>query len=90
MDAVYRRWRRGLGIHAARRADTYRLYLFTIPSKLPALRAQPFSGVPMSQSAAVSTIALKTFPLFQGLPEDELASIARVAMMRRIPRNHRS
>jgi len=41
----------------------------------------------MSQSAAVSTIALKTFPLFQGLPEDELAAIARVAMMRRIPRN---
>ena len=42
----------------------------------------------MSQPAAVSTIALKTFPLFYGLPEEELAAISRVAMMRRIPRGH--
>ncbi|MBL8447297.1 MAG: cyclic nucleotide-binding domain-containing protein [Zoogloeaceae bacterium] len=40
----------------------------------------------MSQPNAVSTIALKTFPLFQGLPDDRLAAIARCAMMRRIPR----
>lgn len=40
----------------------------------------------MSQSTVVSSIALKTFPLFHGIPDDVLASIARVAMMRRIPR----
>lgn len=40
----------------------------------------------MSQPNAVSTIALRTFPLFQGLPDDRLASVARCAMMRRIPR----
>lgn len=41
----------------------------------------------MSQPNAVSTIALRTFPLFNGLPDDRLAAIARCAMMRRIPRN---
>jgi CRP/FNR family cyclic AMP-dependent transcriptional regulator len=40
----------------------------------------------MSQPNAVSPIALRTFPLFQGLPEDRLAAVARCAMMRRIPR----
>ncbi|NMG34537.1 cyclic nucleotide-binding domain-containing protein [Azoarcus sp. TTM-91] len=40
----------------------------------------------MSQPTAVSTIALKTFPLFHGLTDDVLAAVARVAMMRRIPR----
>ncbi|QDF96575.1 hypothetical protein CJ010_08540 [Azoarcus sp. DD4] len=40
----------------------------------------------MSQPTAVSTIALKTFPLFQGLTDEVLAAVARVAMMRRIPR----
>ena len=40
----------------------------------------------MSQPTAVSTIALKTFNLFNGLPDDVLAAIARMAMMRRIAR----
>lgn len=40
----------------------------------------------MSQPTAVSTIALKTFPLFQGLSDEVLVAVARVAMMRRIPR----
>lgn len=40
----------------------------------------------MSQPNAVSPIALRTFPLFQGLPEDRLGAVARCAMMRRIPR----
>jgi CRP/FNR family transcriptional regulator, cyclic AMP receptor protein len=40
----------------------------------------------MSQPNAVSTIALRTFPLFQGLPDDRLMAIARCAMMRRISR----
>ena len=42
----------------------------------------------MSQPNAVSTIALRTFSLFQGLPDDRLAAIARCAMMRRIGRGH--
>lgn len=42
----------------------------------------------MSQPNAVSTIALRTFPLFQGLADDRLAAIARCAMMRRISRGH--
>jgi CRP/FNR family cyclic AMP-dependent transcriptional regulator len=41
----------------------------------------------MTQSNAVSTIALRTFPLFQGLPDDTLAAVARTAMMRRVPRS---
>ncbi|ANQ84532.1 Crp/Fnr family transcriptional regulator [Azoarcus olearius] len=40
----------------------------------------------MSQPTAVSTIALKTFPLFQGLSDEVLGNVARVSMMRRIPR----
>ena len=40
----------------------------------------------MSQSTVVSPIALKTFPLFHGLSEEVLATVARAAMMRRIPR----
>lgn len=40
----------------------------------------------MSQPTVVSPIALKTFSLFHGLPDDVLATVARVAMMRRIPR----
>lgn len=40
----------------------------------------------MSKTAAVSIIALKTFPLFHGLSDDVLANVARVSMMRRIPR----
>jgi len=40
----------------------------------------------MSQPNAVSTIALRTFPLFHGLSDDKLIAIARCAMMRRIPR----
>lgn len=40
----------------------------------------------MTQSAVVSVIALKTFPLFQGLDDEVLNNIARVAMMRRITR----
>ncbi len=40
----------------------------------------------MTQSTAVSIIALKTFSLFHGLSDEVLASVARVAMMRRIPR----
>ncbi len=35
---------------------------------------------------AVSITALKTVPLFHGLPDDVLGSVARNAMMRRIPR----
>lgn len=41
----------------------------------------------MTMPTAVSNVALKTFPLFQELPEDVLTSVARVAMMRRVPRN---
>ncbi|THF64365.1 Crp/Fnr family transcriptional regulator [Pseudothauera rhizosphaerae] len=40
----------------------------------------------MSQPTAVSTIALKTFPLFQGLSEEVLAAVAHCSMMRRFPR----
>jgi len=40
----------------------------------------------MGQSAAVSNIALRTFSLFQGLPDERLANVARCAMMRRVPR----
>ncbi|MCK0512581.1 Crp/Fnr family transcriptional regulator [Aromatoleum buckelii] len=40
----------------------------------------------MTQPTAVSTTALKTFPLFQGLSDDTLAMVSRSAMMRRIPR----
>lgn len=40
----------------------------------------------MTQATAVSVVALKTFPLFHGLSDDSLASIARVSMMRRFPR----
>ncbi len=40
----------------------------------------------MTQSTAVSIIALKTFSLFHGLSDEVLASVARVSMMRRIPR----
>ena len=40
----------------------------------------------MTTPTAVSTTALKTFPLFQGLSDDTLAAIARLAMMRRVPR----
>jgi CRP/FNR family cyclic AMP-dependent transcriptional regulator len=39
----------------------------------------------MSQ-AAVSNIALRTFSLFQGLPDERMANVARCAMMRRVPR----
>ena len=40
----------------------------------------------MTQATAVSVVALKTFPLFHGLSDESLASIARVSMMRRFPR----
>ncbi|CAI10121.1 Crp/Fnr family transcriptional regulator [Aromatoleum aromaticum] len=40
----------------------------------------------MTQPTAVSTTALKTFSLFQGLSDDTLATVSRLAMMRRIPR----
>ncbi len=40
----------------------------------------------MSVNSTVSTIALRTFPIFQGLGDDRLASVARCAMMRRVPR----
>ncbi|MDR2689731.1 MAG: Crp/Fnr family transcriptional regulator [Azoarcus sp.] len=40
----------------------------------------------MNSSIAVSTTALRTFPLFAGLSDDVLTSIARVAAMKRFPR----
>lgn len=40
----------------------------------------------MTQSASVSTTALKTFALFHGLPDATLDELARAAMMRRFPR----
>jgi len=40
----------------------------------------------MNLSNAVSTIALKTFPLFNGLGDDRLAAIAQHALMRRVAR----
>lgn len=40
----------------------------------------------MTVTSSVSTIALRTFPIFQGLGDDRLASVARCAMMRRVPR----
>ena len=40
----------------------------------------------MVQTAAVSPVALRTFPLFHGLGDDRLNSVARCAMMRRVPR----
>lgn len=39
--------------------------------------------------SSVSTIALKTFALFQGLPDDVLARVAAVAAMRRFSRGQR-
>ena len=40
----------------------------------------------MTQTTAVSVVALKTFSLFHGLSDEALANIARVSMMRRFPR----
>ena len=40
----------------------------------------------MTQATAVSTAALRTFPLFHGLSDDTLANVAHAAVMRRIPR----
>ncbi len=40
----------------------------------------------MTVTSSVSTIALRTFPIFQGLCDDRLAAVARCAMMRRVPR----
>jgi CRP/FNR family cyclic AMP-dependent transcriptional regulator len=40
----------------------------------------------MSTPHTVSITALRTFPIFQGLSEDKLASVARCAIMRRAPR----
>ncbi|MBC9070639.1 cyclic nucleotide-binding domain-containing protein [Thauera sp. CAU 1555] len=40
----------------------------------------------MSQPTAVSTIALKTFSLFQGLSDEVLSTVAHCSMMRRFPR----
>ncbi|NMG44556.1 cyclic nucleotide-binding domain-containing protein [Aromatoleum toluvorans] len=40
----------------------------------------------MTQATAVSTAALRTFPLFQGLSDDTLQAVAHSAVMRRIPR----
>lgn len=40
----------------------------------------------MTQATAVSTAALRTFPLFQGLSDDTLTAVAHSAVMRRIPR----
>ena len=37
--------------------------------------------------APVSTVALKVFPVFQGLTDDKLAAVARVCMMRRFSRS---
>jgi CRP/FNR family cyclic AMP-dependent transcriptional regulator len=50
------------------------------------LLERPPDGDFMSQATSVSITALKTFPLFVGFPDDVLASVARVAMMRRFPR----
>ncbi|MBL8453465.1 MAG: Crp/Fnr family transcriptional regulator, partial [Zoogloea sp.] len=36
----------------------------------------------MTVTSSVSTIALRTFPIFQGLGDDRLAAVARCAMMR--------
>src|SRR5690606_194466 len=44
------------------------------------------AGVRMTQTTAVSVVALKTFSLFHGLSDEALANIARVSMMRRFPR----
>ncbi|MDX5363829.1 MAG: Crp/Fnr family transcriptional regulator [Pseudazoarcus pumilus] len=38
--------------------------------------------------SAVSTVALKTFTLFQGLPDEVLVKVAAVSGMRRYPRGH--
>jgi CRP/FNR family cyclic AMP-dependent transcriptional regulator len=43
----------------------------------------------MTVTSSVSTIALRTFPIFQGLGDDRLAAVARCAMMRRVPRGPR-
>ena len=40
----------------------------------------------MTQTTAVSVVALKTFSLFHGLSDEALGNIARVSMMRRFPR----
>ncbi len=40
----------------------------------------------MSTPHTVSITALRTFPIFHGLAEDKLASVARCAIMRRAPR----
>ncbi len=42
----------------------------------------------MTQTSTVSTTALKTFPLFQGLPDATLSAVAQSAVMRRFPRGH--
>ncbi|HJV28725.1 MAG TPA: cyclic nucleotide-binding domain-containing protein [Aromatoleum sp.] len=40
----------------------------------------------MTQATAVSTVALRTFPLFHGLSDETLVAVAHSAVMRRIPR----
>ena len=40
----------------------------------------------MTQATAVSTVALRTFPLFHGLPDETLVAVSHSAVMRRIPR----
>lgn len=40
----------------------------------------------MTQTSTVSTTALKTFPLFHGLPDATLGAVAQSAVMRRFPR----
>lgn len=42
----------------------------------------------MTQTSTVSTTALKTFPLFQGLSDATLTAVAQSAVMRRFPRGH--
>lgn len=45
------------------------------------------TGMTVRSANAVSVTALKTFPMFYGVPDRSLESLARVSMMRRVARN---
>lgn len=59
------------------------------PSGAPYSTLKAGVGGGESMPSSVSIIALKTFGLFQGLPDDVMGRIATVASMRRFARGHR-
>ncbi len=44
-------------------------------------------GAPLSSEQGISVVTLRALPIFQGLNEETLAAVARVAALRSVPRN---